>query len=290
MSKSNGIFHMNPNESGDTKPEVYLEETFYILSKKNTVFRVRLSEKGLSLRKECNGSTKEQTIAINDIVGCRCMRSKRRHAGASSCVCSSLPGPPTLKVVDENSGEQDENDVSAYLYIYAYILKRNRRGGKRERTTITLRFRSFDKYDDNNKEAQKWRIAIKCLINNLPINALAPPANERKLLVLLNPKSGAGKARECFQQRVAPILVEAELPYDLQVTKHANYAKDFIRQRNVYNWRGIIAVGGDGIFFEVINGIFERPDWEQVLDEVPLGIMPCGSGNGLARTVCHLYE
>ncbi|GBP92900.1 Sphingosine kinase 2 [Eumeta japonica] len=276
-------------DNNGNNEKVYLEETFYILSKKNAVFSVRLTSKGLSLSKETEGSSKEQTILLRDIIGSKCMRSKRRRPGAGSCVCSSLPGHQPLKVVDENSGDLDENDISAYLYIYAYILKRSRRTLKRERTTITLRFRSFDKYEDNNREAQKWRTTIKCLINKLPVSYTLP-VNEKKLLILLNPKSGPGKAREIFQEKVTSILQEAEIPYDLHVTKYAQYAREFVRTRNVYSWRGIVAVGGDGVLFEILNGMFERLDWHQALNEVPLAVLPCGSGNGLARTICHAYK
>ncbi|ETN59614.1 hect E3 ubiquitin ligase [Anopheles darlingi] len=273
------------------QPTVYLTETFYISSKKNTVFEVRLTDKGLCLKKQSNGSTKEQTIPLKDIIGCRCLRSKRRSRGSSSCTCASISNSNALKVVEENSGEQDETDVSAYLYIYAYILKRNRRGGFRERTTITLRFRSFDRYEDNNREAQKWRAAVKYLIAGEPVQKLTyQPRDPRKMLIILNPKSGSGKAREMFQQRVAPIFAESEILYDLHITKRSNWAREFVRQRDVYLWRGIVVVGGDGIFFEVLNGLFEREDWQTAIEELPIGIVPCGSGNGLAKTVSFLYE
>lgn len=284
------------NDSSSSPSSVYLVETFYISSKKNTVFQVRLTEKGLCLRKESNGSSKEQTILLKDIIGCRCLRSKRKRKGTSAgCACSALPGQNQLRVVEDNSMDLDENDISAYLYIYAYILKKARRGnGRRERTTITLRFRSFDKYDDNNKEAQKWRSAIKLLLNE-ELAAVGGIENHllkdtRKALVILNPKSGSGKARETFQKRVAPILVEAEIPYDLHVTKYANFARDFVRSKDVFAWKCIIIVGGDGIAFEVINGLFERPDWQRAFGETKLGIVPCGSGNGLARSIAHIYK
>jgi sphingosine kinase len=113
---------------------------------------------------------------------------------------------------------------------------------------------------------------------------------ERKLLVLLNPKSGPGKAREIFQQRVVPILAEAEVCFDLYVTKHANYARDFVRTKNIYQWRGLVVVGGDGIVFEVINGLFEREDWQKAIKELPIGVIPCGSGNGLAKAISYAVE
>lgn len=66
----------------------------------------------------------------------------------------------------------------------------------------------------------------------------------RPLLILLNPKSGPGRARDMFQAKVAPVLYEAEIGYDLHVTKHENYARDFVRLRDVFQWRGIVVVGG----------------------------------------------
>lgn len=288
---------------------IHLTETFYISSKKNTVFRVQLTEHGLTLRKETNDSAKEQTIQTQDIIGCRSLRSKRRRRKGTSCTCPASPGPTQLKVVEDNSLDLDENDVSAYLYIYAYILKRNRRGvpRRRERTTITLRFRSFDRYEDNDREAQKWRTAIKHLTarNDTPtdeikaneamtiaVNNSLPyvPNDVRKVLVLLNPKSGSGKSRESFQKYVAPVFVEAEIPYDLQVTRYANYAREFVRHKDIYVWRSILVVGGDGILYEVINGLFERADWEKALKEVPIGVIPSGSGNGLAKAIAHSFK
>lgn len=237
------------NSCCDLGSKILLEETFYVLSKKNTVFRVQLSSAGLSLLKESNNVIKKQTILIGDIIGCHCLRSKRRSKTAS-CVCQSLSRSPVVKDGDESLSEQDDADFSAYLHIYAYILQNLRRGAKkRERTIITLRFRSFDKYEENQNEAQRWRSVIKNLINGQnivksPSLTDIPPVieDDRKLLIFLNPKSGSGKARALFQQRVVPILHEAEMQYDLYITKHANYAREFVRTHNVFHWKGIVVV------------------------------------------------
>lgn len=146
-----------------------LQETFYILSKKNTVYRVKLSEKGLSLVKESNGNTKSETIRLDDIIGCRCMRSKCKPG--PSCACRPSARKDLKEADKDEKPTQDKSDISAYLYIYAYVLKKYKvtSGVKRERMTITLRFRSFDKFEENMREAQKWRVAIKCLMKDTPI-------------------------------------------------------------------------------------------------------------------------
>lgn len=229
------------------RERVILEETFYVLNKKSLIFRVRLTKTGLSLIKECDTNVKEQTVPIRDIIGCRCLRSKKQ---SKSCACQSL-SRSSLKVVDESSGEKDDKDISAYLYVYAYILHSSRGvPSRREKTIITLRFRSFDRYEDNYKEAQRWRTAIKQLIRgqnvtNISIQdftLVSRPKEDRRLLVLLNPKSGPGKGRNIFQQKIAPILCQAEVSYDLHITKHANFAREFVRTNNIYQWNGIVTV------------------------------------------------
>lgn len=164
-----------------------LEEIFYVTSKRNTYYKVKLTEKGLNLQKEHNGAAKIETIALGDIIGCRCMRSKRGNAG--SCACRPGASKSQMKLVEsaELYQQYDEPDTSAYLYIYAYTLKKTRMkvSVRRERTTITLRFRSFDKYEDNLREASRWRLAIKCLVANVPVpkNLMSPSHGNLETLV-----------------------------------------------------------------------------------------------------------
>uniref|UniRef100_A0A8D8M746 Sphingosine kinase 2 n=2 Tax=Cacopsylla melanoneura TaxID=428564 RepID=A0A8D8M746_9HEMI len=293
-----------------------LEETFYILSKKNCVYRVKLIEKGLCLQKEYNGVVKSEIISIDDIIGCRCMRGKRL---SNNCVCRPIQAKfNDPKVVDLKSQDIDENDISAYLYIYAYVLKNLKllkSGQKREKMTVTLRFRGFERYEDNMKEAQKWKSTLKTLMVNRKmalsrkrsweegdgVNGPLTNGNmlvmnpcdtsDNKILIVLNPKSGVGKAREFFQSRVVPILTDAEIDYDVHVTSCPNDARNLMRKADLSKWkRGIVVLGGDGILYEIINGLMERPDWLNVLQTITLGIVPCGSGNGLAKSISHMSQ
>lgn len=76
------------------------------------------------------------------------------------------------------------------------------------------------------------------------------------------------------------------------MTTHANFARDLVKSRKdlAQKYGGILVASGDGLFFEVVNGIMERPDWRLISSMLPLGIIPCGSGNGLAKTIAHLYN
>ncbi|XP_037561050.2 uncharacterized protein LOC119440191, partial [Dermacentor silvarum] len=65
-----------------------------------------------------------------------------------------------------------------------------------------------------------------------------------------------------------------------------NHARDFIKSLRLNQWSGILIISGDGLLYEVYNGLMERPDWELAV-KIPIGIIPGGSGNGLARTISH---
>lgn len=36
---------------------------------------------------------------------------------------------------------------------------------------------------------------------------------------------------------------------------------------------GIVTVAGDGLLFEVINGLLKRQDWKNIM-KIPLGVIP----------------
>lgn len=65
-----------------------------------------------------------------------------------------------------------------------------------------------------------------------------------------------------------------------------SFFRNFIKNGVTSKWkRGIVTIGGDGVLFEVMNGIMERPDWKQIINTIPLAIIPGGSGNGLAKSL-----
>jgi len=307
-----------PSRAEDPDEGHDVSDTFYTSQRKkgSHVFRVRLDATGFTLQRESPGGSivKEQQVRISDIVGARCMRPKksRRLAMSGACACSSgNPNSPAISASGDhhrtattpskcstNSRENlptDGGDVSAFLYVFAYVLKKRslRTELHRERTVLTLRFRSFDTFEDNMREADRWYRSLRWQLHRtLEEIFVAPTADDRRrrVLVLLNPKSGSGDAREVFNMHVTPVFNEAEVPYDLYVTKHSNFAIEFLSTRSLDAWCCVVAVGGDGLFHEIVNGLLQRQDWAHVLPNLALGIIPCGSGNGLARSIAHCYK
>ncbi|NWZ60940.1 SPHK1 kinase, partial [Haliaeetus albicilla] len=66
--------------------------------------------------------------------------------------------------------------------------------------------------------------------------------------------------------------------------ERANHARELVTGISLDEWDGIVTVSGDGLLYEVVNGLMDRPDWAAAL-RMPLGILPCGSGNALAAAI-----
>ena len=93
-------------------------------------------------------------------------------------------------------------------------------------------------------------------------------------MFLYNPISGSRRLIP-----VVPIIerfVNRDL-YDFSIvtTNHKGHATELARQYAAQNYDAVIAVGGDGTVNEVGCGLIGA--------NTALGIIPCGSGNGLAR-------
>lgn len=95
----------------------------------------------------------------------------------------------------------------------------------------------------------------------------------KKLLFIINKYSGKG-----FQPRVEGKILDAceknDVECSIEFTKSRGHATELARN-GIGKYDAIIAVGGDGTVNEVAQGLVDSA--------VPMGILPKGSGNGLAR-------
>lgn len=100
---------------------------------------------------------------------------------------------------------------------------------------------------------------------------------KQRILYIVNPISGTQRKQKIAQ--LAETLTDKD-KYDVRVvnTEYAGHATELARQASLDGVDVVVAVGGDGTVNEVGCGIVET--------QTALGIIPCGSGNGLARHLC----
>jgi diacylglycerol kinase (ATP) len=99
-----------------------------------------------------------------------------------------------------------------------------------------------------------------------------------KVLLVYNPYAGHQRARKLLPQ-VESTFVENNIAFDLALTDYPEHATEIIKQADFKNYDGIVAAGGDGTLFEVINGYFKNKS----KTKIPLGVLPVGTGNAFAR-------
>lgn len=95
---------------------------------------------------------------------------------------------------------------------------------------------------------------------------------------IINPKSGSNRGLQIFQE-YKPILDKSYPHHSVTVTRYAGHAYNVIKELNDDRIKGIIVIGGDGTIHEVINGIIIN----KKLKDIPIGIIPAGTGNSLAQ-------
>ncbi len=91
---------------------------------------------------------------------------------------------------------------------------------------------------------------------------------------ILNPKAGPSQ-RHDVPALIAQHFGTLEPAYEVRLTEHAGHAVALARDAAADGFAVVAAVGGDGTVNEVGRGLLGT--------EAALGIIPLGSGNGLAR-------
>ena len=96
-------------------------------------------------------------------------------------------------------------------------------------------------------------------------------------LLIVNPISGT-QSKHGLPERISARLAEAGIDVDTYVTTGPGDATRRVRQAvDAGEYDAVLACGGDGTVNEVARAMCHAP--------IPMGIIPAGSGNGLARHI-----
>ncbi|MEE0947508.1 MAG: diacylglycerol kinase family protein [Bacteroidales bacterium] len=97
---------------------------------------------------------------------------------------------------------------------------------------------------------------------------------KKKILFIINPISGIGKQKK-VEQALDMYLQKDKFDFQISYTSYAHHATALSLAAVLKGFDIVVAVGGDGSINDCVKGL--------VSTGVTLGIVPAGSGNGLAR-------
>lgn len=100
--------------------------------------------------------------------------------------------------------------------------------------------------------------------------------------VVVNPVSGGGRAHRRWPQ-LAAALARRGVAHESVATKSAGDAARLVQDAVRRGYRRLLAVGGDGTFNELANGLFAQRDVP--LEQILASVAPLGTGNDWARAM-----
>ncbi|EQC31723.1 hypothetical protein SDRG_10515 [Saprolegnia diclina VS20] len=177
-------------------------------------------------------------------------------------------------------------DTTTGLVIHVFAKHKN---GKRKLREVELTASGSSQQD-----IDKWLCVIRYFacptrhadepLATLDVIVQAAP-KQRRFLALVNPVGGSGKGEKIYE-KVAPLFMHANIHLEKLVTERFEQAIEIAAELDLAAYDGVVLVGGDGAPYEVIQGFMRRQDWAKAI-KFPFGIIPAGSGNGLAGTMAH---
>jgi diacylglycerol kinase (ATP) len=97
---------------------------------------------------------------------------------------------------------------------------------------------------------------------------------KKRILFIINPIAGTANKKQ-FPDVIADTIDHSKFDYDIVFTDHPGHANELSKKAVAEGVDIVAAVGGDGTVNEVARGLIHS--------KTALAIIPCGSGNGLAR-------
>src|SRR5690606_38550977 len=107
-----------------------------------------------------------------------------------------------------------------------------------------------------------------------------------KPLLVVNPRSGGGALERAFAG-MRPAIERALGDVEIAMTERPEHGRDLAREGALAGPPLVVAVGGDGTFHEVVNGLMEAKGggYGTRADDVRVGLIAQGTGGDFRRTV-----
>ena len=102
-------------------------------------------------------------------------------------------------------------------------------------------------------------------------------STKKRIIFIVNPISGTA-SKEHIPEQIAEVMDSERFNCEVRFTEYRGHAAEIAREAAKDGADVVVAVGGDGTVNEVARSL--------VHTDTALGIIPCGSGNGLARHLC----
>lgn len=129
---------------------------------------------------------------------------------------------------------------------------------------------------DNEKEA-----AAEAWVELLLDSAYGEAQRKKRIKVLVNPFGGRGHAVTSYTNEAKPIFTAARCELDVEQTMYRGHATEIAENVDIMAFDVIAPCSGDGVVYEVFNGLAKKVNASEALSKIAVAHLPCGSGNAM---------
>lgn len=119
-------------------------------------------------------------------------------------------------------------------------------------------------------------------IHTLLEHAFGKSQIHKRIKVFINPYGGAGKARKYYTRDIEPIFKAAKCYPDAVTTQRGGHAIELAEELDLERWDVIACCSGDGLPYEVFNGLAKKTNAKTALGKLAVVQLPCGTGNAMS--------
>jgi len=105
---------------------------------------------------------------------------------------------------------------------------------------------------------------------------------KKRIKVIINPFGGKGKAVKYWTNEIEPIFRAAQCEIDVVHTTHSAHAEEIGEELDIDKWDVVACCSGDGVPYEIWNGLGRKKNARAALAKVAVTQLPCGTGNALS--------
>ena len=186
------------------------------------------------------------------------------------CLCLNANWP--------NSGSANTRSIPFYNIVWAEILEGELiidYAAPTSKTSVRAASMRYPIENATIENASTW-------VGKLVDRAYGESQRRKRAKVLVNPHSGKGSAEKWYYRDVEPLLKAARCTIDMVKTKYGGEAIDIAEKLDIDAFDIVASCSGDGLSYEVFNGLGKRPDARKALSKIAVVHIPCGSGNAMS--------
>ncbi|GAP92533.1 putative diacylglycerol kinase catalytic domain-containing protein [Rosellinia necatrix] len=149
-------------------------------------------------------------------------------------------------------------------------------------------------YATESPKTQPRRAKLQYILGEVPIataqiwvealldRAYGQAQRQRRAKVIVNPHAGPGGAVRLWEHDVKPLFEAAGMSLDVVKTTRGGEGTDICEALDINAYDVVVVCSGDGLAYEVFNGLGKRADAGRALQKIAIAHIPCGSGNAMS--------